>query len=181
MSAMDRIACRTTGANTRSLLVRKKETQPHPVTKAPIVVKPSVFIQFPGTRSIFLDDRTVKMYGFKGVKDFFLWLKTLGEVSKGEIVYSFCIGASKRPVGDLGVKEVETEIRLRLGLPEKADLGMDRDECRSALLELRAIAGESVPEPRVKVVDDDGPSEEELESESDKITDRILSRHAVVK
>lgn len=176
MAFPERMGFMAKGANTRSLVVRDKVTAPHPATKAEIVVKPTVFIHFPGRHSFFLGDAEARVYGFKGLRDFFLWFKARGEVEAGEVIYSACLGVPLEPVALLGKAEVDEEIRRRLLLQEKEPIPGSATEKAAALLELRYVGGEAVEEPRVR------PPEPETvpagtPGEEAALTDRILQKH----
>lgn len=151
MAFPKRIGFMAVGANTRTLIAKDKETKPHPVTGAPIVTNPPVFVTFPGARSLFMDDATMKFYRFKDLRQFFGWIKTRAEIQRGEIVYSACLDVPLQPVARMGVAEVEEELRKRMLVGEKDPVAGSVDEKRDALLELRRVAGESVPEPKPQV------------------------------
>ena len=143
-----RLACLAIGANTRTLIAKDKVMGKHPQTGAQLVVEPTVFISFMGTRTLFLDDQNVKCYGFEDLAAFLKWFLKRGELEKGEIVFSACLEGKLRPVSDMGKDDVDRELRQRILLGEKEVIEGTSEEKAASLLELRRIAGEGVPEPR---------------------------------
>ena len=172
-----RLACKATEANTLSLITRVKVEKPHPVTGKMLVVSPTLFIHFPGTRSIFIGDAEAKVYGFADLTGFWRWLRKRGEVEKGEIIYSATLDVPLKPVAELGRVEVLEELRRRMLLGEKDEVPVSPEDMAAALLELRAVAGESVVEPRPKPPEEQ-PVGAAAGDEAARLTDGILGKYA---
>ena len=164
MALPTRLAVTAVNMNTRSYLVRPAKFEPHPATKAPVLVAQAQFVTFPGALPVYFNDQNVKSVGFAGLKDFIGWFQLQPFLAAGEVIFSACLGRELEPVANMDDRQIAREITERLLLPKPIPV---EEGQRAALLDLRRLAGESVVEPKVaEVVPETVPPTDDAEEAS---------------